>query len=77
VELVQKLPAGQEPTCSVLVHQRRLLEKELHPYWQDCLFPFEIDGVEKVVGNKITIEVKSQWIRTHWLDGLSVRMCCC
>jgi len=62
VELVQKLPAGQEPTCSVLVHQRRLVEKELDPYWQDCLFPFEIDGVERVEGDKITIEIKS----TSW-----------
>ena len=60
MELCQKLPNGEEPKCSVLVHQSRLLEEELDSYWQDCFFPFEIDGVEKVVGDKITIEIKSQ-----------------
>ena len=62
---------GRKSTGRVLVHQRRLIEAELDPYWDDCCFPYRILGVHEIVEDEITIEIKSQSTR-HSRDIASV-----
>lgn len=62
---------GRKSSRRVLVHQRRLIEEELDPYWDDCCFHYSIVGVHKIAEGKITIEIKSQSTR-HSRDIASV-----
>lgn len=64
VELVRRQESeGPKPTCSVLVHQRRLIEEELDPYGKTVSFRSSLMASRRLMERRL--RSKSRVCLTH------------